>query len=273
MTDAFAWQGRTGDVWAEEWCRTDRSFADLSRHLDAAIAAAAPIDGRALDIGCGAGATGLALAAARPSLAIQGVDLSDGLVAVATRRAAAANIANARFTVGDAAAPSGGPFDFAFSRHGVMFFDDPVAAFTAIRAAMAPGAPLVFSCFRTAAENGWAVALAQALARSAPPPGTAPGPFAFADPGRVSAILAAAGWRDAVPQAIDFAYVAGAGDDPVGDALTLFRRIGPAARALAEAPEADRPPMVAALRAMLESYIHADTVRFTAAAWIWSARA
>ena len=262
MTDAFAWQGRVGDAWAEEWRRTDRSLADLSRHLDAAIAASAPSDGRALDIGSGAGGTSLALAAARPSLAIQGVDLSAGLVAVATERAAASGFTNARFALGDAAAPPGGPYHLAFSRHGVMFFDDPVAAFTAIRAAMAPGAPLVFSCFRAAAENGWAVALADALGQRVSPPGTAPGPFAFADPGHVAAILAAAGWHDA-----------GAGNDPVADALAFFRRIGPAARALADTPEADRPPMLAKLRAMLASRMCAKIVQFPAAAWIWSARA
>jgi SAM-dependent methyltransferase len=273
MTDAFAWQGRVGDVWAEEWRRTDRSFVDLSRHLDAAIAAAAPSEGRALDIGSGAGGTSLALAAARPSLAIQGLDLSAGLVAVATQRAAAAGSTNARFALGDAVAPPGGPYHLAFSRHGVMFFDDPVAAFAAIRAAMTPGAPLIFSCFRAAAENGWAVAVAEALGRTVSPPSTAPGPFAFADPDHVAAILAAAGWRDAAPQAIDFTYIAGSGDDPVEDALAFFRRIGPAARALADTPEADRPPMLTELRTMLASRVCSNTVQFPAAAWIWSARA
>lgn len=273
MTDAAAWQGRVGDVWAEEWRRTDRSFADLSRHLDVAIAAVAPQSGRALDIGCGAGGTSLALAGARPALVIQGVDLSGGLVAVAGARAAAANIANARFEIGDAAAPPGGPYDLAFSRHGVMFFADPVAAFAAIRAALTPGAPLVFSCFRAAGDNGWAVALAEALGQPVSPSGTAPGPFAFADPDRVAGLLAAAGWHDAAPRAVDFTYVAGAGDDPVGDALAFFRRIGPAARALAEAPEADRPALLASLRTLLASRIGAKVIGFPAAAWIWSAGA
>lgn len=273
MTDAFAWQGRVGDVWAEEWRRTDRSFADLSRHLDAAIAEVAPHAGRALDIGCGAGGTSLALAAARPSLAIRGVDLSAGLVAVAGERATAADLANVRFEVGDAAAPPGGPYDIAFSRHGVMFFADPVVAFATIRAAMAPGAPLVFSCFRAAADNGWAVALAEALGEPISPPSTAPGPFAFADPAHVSRILAAAGWHDAAPRAIDSTYVAGAGEAPVEDALAFFRRIGPAARALADSPDADRPRLLDRLAAMLEAQVRDGTIAFPAAAWIWTARA
>lgn len=273
VTDAFAWQGRVGDVWAEEWRRTDRSFAGLSQHLDAAIAEDAPRTGRALDIGCGAGGTSLALAAARPSLAIHGVDLSAGLVVVATRRAAAANLSNARFEVGDAATPPGVPYDLAFSRHGVMFFTDPVTAFATIRTAMARGAPLVFSCFRTAAENGWAVALAEALGQPVSAASTAPGPFAFADREHVARILAAAGWHHAAPRAVDFTYVAGAGEAPVEDALAFFRRIGPAARALADTTEAERPRLLDRLAAMLDARVRDGTIAFPAAAWIWTARA
>lgn len=274
MTGSFDWQGRVGDVWAEEWRRTDRSFADLSRQLDAAIAACAPETGRALDIGCGAGGTSLALAAARPRLAVHGIDLSEGLVAVALRRAGEAGLTNTHFTVADAATlPPGPPYDLVLSRHGVMFFADPVAAFAAIRTAMAPGAPMVFSCFRTAAENGWAVALADALGQPVSAPSDAPGPFGFADRERVAAILAAAGWRDAVPRAIDFTYRAGEGKAAADDALGFFRRIGPAARALAEAPTADLPVLLDRLRAMLADRAGGGAVEFGAAAWIWSATA
>jgi SAM-dependent methyltransferase len=273
MTDTAAWQGRVGDVWAQEWYRTDRSFADLSRRLDAAIAALAPPEGRALDIGCGAGGTSLALAAARPHLSVEGLDLSEGLVAVALQRAAEAGLPNLAFSVGDASAIATGPYDLAVSRHGVMFFADPVAAFTHIRAGLNPGAPLVFSCFRHASENGWATALAEALGEPVSEPGTAPGPFAFGDPDHVATILAAAGWTAATPQAIDFTYRAGAGDDPVEDALAFFRRIGPAARALAEAPKADLPPRLDRLRTMLEAHLRDGAVDFAGAAWIWTARA
>ena len=88
MTSAGDWTGRVGHVWAAEWRRTDRSFADLARHLDAAIVHVAPDTGQALDIGCGAGTTSLALAEARPKLAITGIDLSDELVAIARQRLA-----------------------------------------------------------------------------------------------------------------------------------------------------------------------------------------
>lgn len=274
MTTSFDWQGRVGDAWAQEWRRTDRSLADLSRHLDAAILALAPETGRALDIGAGAGATSLALAGAGPGLHVHGVDLSADLVAVARTRAAAAGLDNLDFAVADASVLPRGPLhDLAVSRHGVMFFPDPALAFAALHRAAVPGAPLVFSCFRPAHDNGWAVALAEAVGQPVSPPGTAPGPFAFADPGHVTAILSGAGWRNAAVQPVDFTYVAGGGPDPVEDALAFFRRIGPVARLLADAPASGLADLLDRLRAMLASRCRNGTVAFPAAAWLWSAQA
>lgn len=276
MTERAEWQGVVGDVWSQEWQRTDRTFAGLAPHLDAAIRAAAPKTGTALEIGCGAGATTLALAAARPDLAITAIDISEGLIRRARERATGA--ANIAFLVGDASAPPEvvGGYDLAFSRHGVMFFPDPVAAFAAIRARMAPGAPLVFSCIRPIAENPWAaeVAVAATNGAAAPTPaGYVPGPFAFADPAFVEEVLTEAGWRAEEPRAVDYPYLAGAGKDPVGDALEFFARIGPAARALVTVDEAERPAAIERVRAVLERHRRGDVVEFPAAAWIWTAHA
>jgi len=275
MTDASAWTGRVGDVWAAEWRRTDRSFVNLSRHLDAEISAVAPMTGTALDIGCGAGATSLALAAARPALAITGVDLSAGLVAVARERAGGGT--NPDFRIADASnlRESLGNFDLLFSRHGVMFFADPVAGFTALRARAAAHAPFVFSCFQSPAENPWATDLAAALTGTAPTAATGyvPGPFALADRDTTAAILDDAGWRDATATAVDYTYVAGGGPDPVEDALAFFTRIGPAAAILAATPPQDRPALQDRLRAVLAPRLSGGAVTFPAAAWIWTAHA
>lgn len=277
MTNMTEWRGSVGDVWAREWRRTDRSFANLSRHLDAAIRAAAPESGRVLDIGCGAGATSLALAAALPALHVTGVDLSEGLIAVARERAR--DRPNLRFHVADAGDPNGPlaatRFDLLVSRHGVMFFADPVAGFTALRARAAADARIVFSCFRSLTENPWATDLVAALTNSPPPaPATyAPGPFALADRDATATILGRAGWVGAEATAIDFTYVAGAGPDPVAEALAFFTRIGPAARALADAPHEDRPALLDRLSAILARHITDGAVTFSAAAWIWCAGA
>lgn len=284
MTDARDWTGRTGDVWAAEWARTDRSFAALAPALDDAIDAALDrvvAEGRSagvakvVDIGCGAGATALALARRHPDVDVVGIDLSAELVAVA--RAHGADAANARFEVGavEALVAEQAPVDLFVSRHGVMFFDDPPTAFAALRTAAAPGGRIVFSCFRSVAENPWASLLSAGNAQ--PPTADAqsfsPGPFAFADRDRVAALLHSAGWRDAAATPVDYAYRAGAGDDPVADAIDFFKRIGPAARALREAEPEERATMLAMLHDRLAAARRGDVVDFPAAAWLWSARA
>ena len=277
MTVAADWQSAVGDIWAVEWRRTDRSFAELSPHLDAAILAAArPGAGRAVDIGCGAGQTSIALAMARPDLAVTGVDISPELVRIAGARGE--GLANLRFVTADVAATAdalAAGADLLFSRHGVMFFADPDAVFTRLHATVAPGARLVFSCFRAPTLNPWAAALVTAITGQAPVPvaGYAPGPFGFADAEWTTAMLIKAGWRDVVCRPIDYRYAAGEGDDSVGDAVGFFRRIGPVAAAFKVAPEGERPAMLARLSATLDVYRDGDRVAFPAAAWLWTARA
>lgn len=270
MTAAYDWTGRVGDVWAEEWRRTDLSFTELSPHLDAAILAAAPETGLAVDIGCGAGGTSIALATARPRLSVVGIDLSENLVATARERGG--DRPNLRFRAGDATELGETDVDLFFSRHGVMFFGDPVAAFTRFRNAATADARLVFSCFRDVALNPWAIETAAAVTgRNAESPGTAPGPFAFADADRVGAILAASGWRGE-PRPVDYRHRAGEGAHAVDDALAFFGRIGPAAAQLRELDEPARAAGRERLRALLADRLGNDVVDFPAAAWIWSCR-
>ena len=274
MTSTIEWTGRVGDSWAEEWQRTDRSFAGLSARLDAAILEAAPPTGTAVDIGCGAGGTSIALATARPDLSVTGVDLSPALIETARARARLAGLANLEFRVADAQSLGALGADLLFSRHGVMFFADPVAGFSALRMAASPGARLVFSCFRPRAFNQWTLVTEAAIGASAPPPaGYAPGPYGLADPDLARDILVRAGWRDAAAEIVDFRYVAGAGDDPVADALGYFLRIGPAARAIAAAPPERREALRQSLRAALAEHVVDGAVTFAASAWIWTATA
>ena len=274
MTEAHDWAGRVGDTWATEWRRTDRSFGALADRLNAAILAAAPDAGRALDIGCGAGSTAIALARARPGLAVTGADLSSALLATARDRAA--GLANLDFVEGDAtrAAAAIAPVDLMVSRHGVMFFADPVSAFAALHAAAAPGASLVFTCFRDPAQNLWASELVAAVTGAPPAPREdAPGPFAFAERDRVERILADAGWSDAAAEPVDYANRAGEGADPVADAVEFFTRIGPAAPLLRDLPTAARDAALARIAAVCERFCTGDTIDFPAAAWLWTARA
>lgn len=269
MTDIAEWQGGVGRNWATEWERTDRSFAGLTPGLLDAIAGEPGL--RIVDVGCGAGEIALAVAAARPDAHVTGVDVSPELVTAARERGE--DIANVRFLLADAtlwADPHGAP-ELYVSRHGVMFFPDPPVAFGHLAKVAAPGARFVFSCFRASAENEWAVEIAKLL----PPPAPTgaqpfpPGPFAFADPEHVQRCMA--GWRDFAFTAVDYDYIAGAGPDPVADALAFFARIGPTALAIRTLPESAKASFMAKLEALVRSRLVGGKVSFRAAAWLVTA--
>lgn len=271
MTSGNEWLERVGQVWAEEWRRTDRSFGALTgRLLDPA---AVGTFRHALDIGCGAGQLAERLARANPAARVTGIDISTDLVAVARTRCA--DLANAQCEEGDAAAWQADPDrrpDFLISRHGVMFFAVPVAAFAHLRTEAAPAARLRFSCFRAREDNAWARALASVLPAPAEQPDpSAPGPFAFANPDRVKAILSEAGWSDIAFEPVDYAMIAGEGEAAVDEAMAYFQRIGPAARAIAELPEAERPAIRDRLREVLAAHHTDGRVTLPSAVWIVTA--
>jgi SAM-dependent methyltransferase len=272
MTSKQDWQGKSGESWAAEWKRTDRSFGSLTERL-LARTREFPFR-RALDIGCGAGELSLALARGNPHTRIVGVDVSPGLVEVARERAG--HLSNVEFVLADAAhwrsedafAPQ-----LMISRHGVMFFADPPAAFANLASFAAEGAALLFSCFRDRAENPFFTEIGGLLpAPAVPADPYAPGPFAFAERDHVVAILGDAGWRDIAFEAFDFAMIAGAGEDPIDDAMGYFTRIGPAAAAMRDMDEGARGETLAAIRRVVEQHHHDGIVALRAACWIVTAR-
>lgn len=271
MTGKSEWQDRVGKAWAQSWQLTDRSFAGLTGDLLHVIAALP--GSRVVDIGCGAGELSLAVARQRPEAQVIGIDVSSDLVETANERAGANSAA--RFLCADAAnwEPEGFAPDLYVSRHGVMFFDDPVAAFTHLRTISAPDARLAFSCFRSREENPWMTGLA-ALLPGVPAPADpyAPGPFAFANPERVSDILTQAGWSGIRIEPCDFAYVAGSGDNAEAQAADFFARIGPLAPVIRDLHGEAREVLAGRLAGWIRRNAREGVVAFAAAAWIVTAR-
>nr|NUR37372.1 methyltransferase domain-containing protein [Sphingomonas sp.] len=268
------WATTSGDAWSRRWRETDRGLARVGEQLLSAITASAPA-GRfnAFEIGCGPGPTCIAVAEARPDARITACDISPALVDIA--RVRTANLTQVRVLLGDAEELAEGeePFDVIFSRHGVMFFPDPVAAFSRFRAAANPGASLIFSCFRSWQSNPWVWELTGAAAGAeVQPPGREPGGFAFADPDHVHNILTASGWEGAPPEPVDFTYVTGEGEDAIEDALSFVLEIGPAARLVQSLPKQERPAAVERIRRVIERQYDGASVGFPAAAWIWNVK-
>ena len=271
------WTGDIGDRWAANLARLDLMLQDFG---DAAIAAAHARPGeQILDIGCGSGTSSFALArCVEPGGHVLGVDISEQLVAIA--RAATPAGAPVEFRLADAATARlpAGHFDLLFSRFGVMFFDDPVAAFAHMRGALRPGGRLAFVCWRGAAENDWVRLPMSAIRDIVEVPATdpdAPGPFAFGDRERLARILAAAGFTaiDIAPFDTAIAYGRGATrEEAIDDALDMAFQVGPLSRALADRPEDIRARAATVVRAAFAKRPGDTSVQIDGAAWIVTAR-
>lgn len=273
MSQSDLWNGPAGQAWLHMQALLDSLFEPFEALLVDAVRWHGPH--AVLDIGCGTGATTLAIARAlAPHGSCTGADLSQMMIDRARQRAAQeAEGVHANFRSGDASRLDGaGPFDMATSRFGVMFFDDPAAAFERIRAAMVPDAPLAAIAWRSPAENPFMTCAERAAAPLLPPlppmqPG-APGQFAFADPEHVRAILDASGWRDVTLSPIDIACTM-----PEAGLMPYLSNLGRIGIALQQADAATRDHVFGIVRAAFDPFVDGDTVRFNAACWMIEARA
>ena len=262
------WNGLVGQKWARMQDHTDLMLNNITDHL-MPFAAAKPGE-RALDVGCGCGSTTFRLAmSVAPNGSVAGVDVSAPMLDVARARSQAMN-ADIPFVEEDAAFHDFQPvFDLVFSRFGVMFFDDPVAAFKNIRTALAPKGRLAFVCWREFKENEWAfapfVAAKHLLPEQPPADPHAPGPFAFADGERLKKILADAGFNNIRVEKLDTTASLGANaDDAAGEALN----IGPLSRAANELPEDTRMKIRAVIKDAMKKFETPAGVAPKAACWL-----
>ena len=269
---AALWNGPSGHAWVEAQETLDQMLKPFEELLLAGI----PATGvhAVLDVGCGTGSTTLAAARALGTSGhCTGIDISEPMLALARERAARAG-ANATFVCADAQRYAFEPatIDAIISRFGVMFFDDAVAAFANLRRAARPDAGLRFVAWRSAAENPFMTTAERAAAPLLPelPPRRpdAPGQFFFADRERVRTILTNSGWTNIAIESADVTC-----EFPAGALDAYLARLGPVGTVLRDADEATRARVTQAIRPAFDRYIQGDTLRFTGASWLATARA
>jgi len=273
VEQAEAWDGPEGENWARHY---DRFDATISPHHGGLISAAALAPGeRVLDIGCGNGLTSRdAARAVGPKGSVLGVDLSGPMLARAEQLAKEDGLDNLRFEQADAQVhpfePAG--YDLVMSRFGVMFFLDPVAAFTNIGSALRPGGRLAALVWQSVAANEWVKVMIDALAAGrdlpAPPPG-APSPFALADPEYASLVLTEAGFTGIDLARSEHPSWWGSDADDAYDFVTGLLVIK---MLLEDLDDATRAQALDNLRSTMAAHQTPDGVIFGSAAWLITAR-
>jgi SAM-dependent methyltransferase len=270
---AALWNGTAGRAWVELQESLDKMFQPLEDLL--VEAAAARSGGRVLDVGCGTGATTLAIARRLGAKGgCTGIDISEPMLATARARGeregtpASFICANAQFHAFEPAS-----FDTFVSRFGVMFFDDSVQAFANLRRAASDDAELRFIAWRSGAENPFMTTAERAAAPLLPniPPRKpdGPGQFAFADSRRVQRILEESGWAGIDIRPVDVPCTL-----PEKELVRYLTRLGPLSLILKEVDDdRTRTQVIETVRAAFDPYVHGAEVRFTAACWMLGARA
>jgi SAM-dependent methyltransferase len=257
-SEQAAWWNASGQGWARAQDIVDlvlRPFEDLL------VAAARARPRRAvLDVGCGTGAVTRAIADAL-GVGCVGVDISETMIAGAREHE------TARFVVADAQVHEFEErFDLIVSRFGVMFFEDPVAAFRNLLRATTPGGELCFVTWRSAEENPFMTTAAQAAASlvpgELPPPPSGPGPFSLTDADHVRKIFGESGW-----DGIDVRPVDRTCTMPEELLVPYLSNLGPIARALRDADESAHAGMIEEVRGAFDPFVHGDEVRIPAACW------
>jgi SAM-dependent methyltransferase len=267
------WNEASGPEWLSLEHEFDHALEPFGAEL---LRRAAPAPGEhALDVGCGFGTTAMGLATlVGESGRAMGLDISAPLLDRARRRAREAGIGNVIWREGDAqdARLPAEHFDLVVSRFGVMFFDDPVAAFANLAGATKPGGRLRFVCWQPKERNPWYTFASRTLAPfvELPAPAEGPGPFAFAGADRVRDILGAAGWTDTTTDGFEPEMVEGAGGGV--DRVIKHMVRGPVAAALRAARPEDRDAGLEALRSAVDAATVGGEVRFPSAAWMVGSR-
>jgi SAM-dependent methyltransferase len=255
------WNSVAGPRWVESQEQLDGLLLPYAEHLRSTLAA---FDGRHIaDIGCGCGATTLLARQAAPRADILAVDVSEPMLRHAESRARACGDVHTRFLHADASQHPVEPatVDLLISRFGVMFFTDPIAAFSHLRSWLTPEGQMSFVVWGTPDRNGWLTdgtrALAPLIGPTPEPDLTVPGPFSLSIADRRAEVFGRAGLTVESTVELDAPMsIPGSVDDILG----FYLQRGPVAAALAQADSSHKDHLLDALRDWVASVHHNGAV-------------
>jgi SAM-dependent methyltransferase len=276
-----AWSGVLFDRFVQY---RDLVVAGLKAHGDAAMQLHPPAAGdRVLDVGCGFGDTTQQLATLVGTKGhATGVDVSEPFIEASIAEASQAGIENVDFFATDVQVGDlRGPYDYAFSRMGLMFFANPVQALRNIRGVLRPRGRLVGIVWRRKMDNPWLHRAEQVVEQYLEEPDEpedvrcGPGPFSMANADTVSEQLQIAGFEEPTFTRCDLPFRIG---DSLDHAVAYNMAIGPAAELLRICPvdQVDRlrPKLGREIREALADYERPDgEVWGSASTWIIGATA
>jgi SAM-dependent methyltransferase len=273
-----AWSGPLFDLFVKY---RDLTAAGLGAHGETAMGENPPNPGdRVLDLGCGFGETTLRLAelVGEQGSAL-GIDVAEPFITMAREEAAEKGVGNVEFMTADVQTlelEQG--FDYAFSRMGLMFFANPVAALRNVRQALVPGGRLCGVVWRRKLDNEWVHRAEQVVEdylehpEESDEPTCGPGPFSMANADTVTEQLQIAGFEGVALRRSDLPLKIG---DDLDQAVEFNMSLGPAGEVLrlwGDRVDEIRPEIAARLREALAGLEGPDGVFAPASTWIITAR-
>lgn len=269
------WSGAGGDVWVDKQREMDIMLNPLGERVIQGLDLKE--ETKILDIGCGCGATTLEIAKIVNQGEVIGVDISEPMLERATQTASDMALTNISYQVKDVQVDEmpNNYFDIAFSRFGVMFFEDPFEAFKNINHSLKDNGQLSFVCWQHASLNPWQSLSIQVIKEfldlPAPPP-KSPGPFAFEDKSYIEEILNASGFRNIEIKDNQEDIVMFSGKS-IREACEDYLTINPVVtEMLKNSPSELREEILEALIGKFSNYHKDDGLLFPSATWIVTAK-
>lgn len=261
------WNKNAGPTWVESQESMDRMLSPVTHALLARCGVQK--EERVLDVGCGCGDTSIQLG--QSGAAVWGIDISEPMLGRAKERAKALGLSQVAFTKTDAATQALTPdHDLIVSRFGVMFFDDPEAAFRNLRTGLSQSGRLCFICWQPMMNNPWITTAGAAVAPFLAPPENppdphAPGPFGLSDRDYLHSLLKNADFTQIEIESVELSLHLA---DDIDEAMAMQTRIGPVARAINELEGDARGEALAAARSALEAKMTDEGLNLGAACWL-----